>query len=304
MPDLSARLDAYPALPPDERAALAREVEAAGDAELAAALAEARAFAARLDAAAAPPDLAQHLADERLGHATDPAFAARIASDPALRDQAARVGARLDAVLAEAEDPVTQFERLSGHALQAPRAERPRAADRAAVPAPRAARVSRLRLVRGLAVAAAVCVTAYAGLFAASTARVPEPVRVADLDAALDYDAPTLRGGAAPDASLALAVDRLADARRSTLGLFPRYDDDALDAAAAELSRVAAAADAGGSVQQEALLRLARVRVHQERFADAQAPLRELVALGDYTAPTARRLLDYAAAQADASTSG
>ena len=296
--DLSSRLADYPALPPEERAALARDVDAAGDAALAAALAEAQAFAALLDAAGPPaPDLAQHLTDERLGHATDPALAARIARDPVLRAEAARIGARLDAVAAASEDPVAQFERLSGHTLAPPRAARPRAADRAAAPVA-SSRVSRLRLVRGLAVAASVCLVAYAGLFAASGARLSEPARVADLDAALAYRAPTLRGGGDPGAPLAEAIGGLAAARRSTLGLFPRYDADGLDAAAGELARVAEAADAGSGVQQEALLTLARVRIHQGRYADAAAPLRRLVALGDYAAPEARRLLDYATAQA------
>lgn len=300
MPDLTHRLDVFPALSPDERAALAREVAASGDAALTAALAEAEAFAALLDAAAAPPDLAQHLADERLGHATDPALAARIARDPALRAEAERIGTRLDALAAASEDPVAQFERLSGHTLKVARVERPRAADRPAAPASRSARVSRLRLVRGLAVAAAVCIAAYAGLSAVSGARLSEPARVADLDAALDYRTPTLRGGADPGAPLADAIDGLAEARHTTLGLFPRYDAAGLDAAATELDRVAEAAGAGSSVQQEALLTLARVRLYQERYAEAAAPLRRLVALGDYAAPEARRLLDYVTAQAGA----
>ena len=299
MSSLSDRLDAYDALSADERAELARAVSAAGDAELAARLAEEQAFEALLGAASpAALDVATYVTDRRLGRPVDLASEARIAADPQLSAEAVRVDARLDAMAAGMDDPLVKLERLTGHRVTPTGAStRDRAADRAAAPASRTARVRRLRLVRGLAVAAAVCVAAYGGLALVSSATLPERARVADLDAALDYRQPTLRGdaGVDPGAPLVAALDRLDEARSSTLGLFPRYDARALDGVAEELRGVAdAAAGSQSAVHQEALLTLGRVYLHQGDREAAARVLREVVALGDYAAPEARRLLDFA----------
>lgn len=304
MSSLSDRLDAYDALSPDARADLARAVDASGDAGLRERLRQEEALDALVAAGSPAFDVAAYVTDRRLGRPIDLASEARIAADPALSAEAARVDARLDAMADGMEDPIAKLERMTGHRVTPTAAgARGRAADRRAAPATRAARIGRMRLVRGLAVAAAFVVAAYGGLALVSGAALPERARVADLDAALEYRQPTLRGDAAadPGAPLVAALDRLDAARTSTLGLFPRYDARALDDVAAELRRVAddAAADRQSAVRQEALLTLGRVRLYQDDREAAARVLREVVAMGDYAAPEARRLLDYATQGAD-----
>lgn len=195
------------------------------------------------------------------------------------------------------EDPAAQFERLTGHLLAPERA----APDRAAEAPARTARVSRMRWARGLAAALVVVLIAYSGLAAVSSLTVSEAARVADLDAALDYRTPTLRGGgeATGDlgAPLAEALDRLAEARSTTLGFFPRYPDEALTAATEDVATIAERAPDASGVQQEALMSLARIQLHAERYPEAAATLRRIAELGSYDAPEARRLLDFVAAQ-------
>ena len=307
MSPLSDRLDDYAALPPDERAALDREA-AASPAD-AARLADARRFADLLDGAArpdgtvTPDDLAAHLTDRALGLVPDEAerIAAALAADPDLRAQADAMQAHLDA-LGGAEDPLAQFERLSGHRLAetpeaTPAAQRreparaARASDRTAAAPPRRALVSARRVL----VAAAFVVLAYGGLFAVSSGPPTERARVADLPDLASYDPPTLRGtsGDPLAARLDATLDAVADARRSTLGLFPTVDDAALDAAATEIEEIAAAAGPDSAVSQEARLALARVRLHQSRDAEAVRILGALVREQSYRATEARRLLDF-----------
>ena len=321
MSPLSDRLDDYAALPPDERAALDREA-AASPAD-AARLADARRFADLLDAAArvsgtvSPDDLAAYLTDRALGLVPDDAdrIAAALAADPGLRAEADAMQAHLD-VLGAAEDPLAQFERLSGHRLAGPLDAAPDAAtpaaetsaasrreparpvgrspDRAAATPPR----ERLVSARRVLVAAAFVVLAYGGLFAASAVTSgpqTERERVADLPDLASYAAPTLRGtpGDPLAARLDAALDAVAGARRTTLGLFPRTDGAALDAASNDLAALIAEADAGSTVSQEARLALARVRLHQSRDDEAVRLLGGLVQEQSYRATEARRLLDF-----------
>jgi hypothetical protein len=317
---LSERLDLYAALPPDERASVDRDVADSGSTTDAGRLAEARAFAALVDAAAdarpgrpvSADDVSAYLTDLSLGLV--PADADRVAAaldaDPALRAEADRVRARLDVLHEGAESPLAQFERLSGHRLDPPTeapartlrdprtdraSERPRAADRAAAAAPR----MRLVSVRRVLVAATVVLVAYGGLSVASTRQLSERYRVAELGDLASYAPPTMRGAAtdALPARLDAALDAVAGARRSTLGLFPHYDAAALDAAAAELTAIAGATDSGSDVSQEARLALARVHLYQERDAEAVRILSGLVREQRYRAPEARRLLDFVRTQ-------
>ena len=326
MSPLSDRLDDYAALPPDDRAALDREAAASpADAAL---LADARRFADLLDAAArvggtvSPDDLAAYLTDRALGLVPDDAdrIAAALAADPGLRAEADAMQAHLD-VLGAAEDPLAQFERLSGQRLAGPldaapdaatpAAETPaaetsaasrreparlvgRSPDRAAATPPR----KRLVSARRVLVAAAFVVLAYGGLFAASAVTSgpqTERERVADLPDLASYAAPTLRGtpGDPLAARLDAALDAVAGARRTTLGLFPRTDGAALDAASNDLAALIAEANAGSTVSQEARLALARVRLHQSRDDEAVRLLGGLVQEQSYRATEARRLLDF-----------
>ena len=320
MTSLSERLDDYAVLPPDERSAVDRDVAASGSAEAARRLADARAFAALLDSAAAGPvtsdDVGVYLADLSLG--LEPSDAGRVRAaldaDPALRAEAARVQARLDALHADAEAPAAQLERLAGHrlpapaaaatppaagaqprALRDPRADRSRASDRSVAAPPR----SRAAIARRALVLATVVLAAYGGLFGAFGSEKTDRSRVTDLGDLASYEAPTMRG-AEPDAlpaRLDAALDAVADARRSTIGLFPRYDAAALDAASAELAAVIGASDAASTVSQEARLALARVHLYRGRDAEAVRLLGALVREQSYRGPEARRLLDFVRTQ-------
>ena len=320
MSSLSDRLDDYAALPPDERAAAARD--AAASPEYAEQFAEARALAALLDAAAAArpgrpvseDDLAAFLADQALGLVPSDAVRveAALAADPGLRDAADRMRSRLanlDAHAAGAESAEAQFERLFGRTLPSPAAaapaEAPRSAhrngearhaarpsaDRAAAPPPRAARSGTGRRV--LVLAAALLV-AYGGLAAVSASQQTGRARLADLADLASY-APIETRGADADplaARLDTALDGVAGARRTTLGLFPRFDSARLDAVAVDLAGISSAADPASSVSQEARFALARVRLHQSRDGDAVRLLAALVSEQSYRSAEARRLLD------------
>jgi hypothetical protein len=139
-----------------------------------------------------------------------------------------------------------------------------------------------------------VLVVAYSGLFLVSTQTISDRYRLADLDGLADYEALRLRGGEADDLDtrLDVALDGIDDARRSVLGLFPRYDNEALDGVATNLEDVVSAAAPNSSVHEEALFALARVRFAQEREAPARAALEALVEGRGARASEARRLLD------------
>ncbi len=299
MTDISSRLADYPDLLPRQRA----EVDAfvAAHPEWEGSLAEAQAFAALLDAAVDDETdaVVRRAVDERLGLNTSEREWAPRSGDTLDADRLRR---RLDE-LATAEDPVRKFERLTGRSLDAASVAEPAlggdgqahglsaAPDRPAVVALRRSS----HLPRWIAVGVAVLAVAYGGLYAASAASVSERSQLAALGELSGYVAPTLRGTA--DASLPgrldAALDRVDEARQSTLGLFPRYDADRLAAVAADLGAVATEADPETAVSQEARYALGRVSLYLGRDADAARVLGTLVREGGYRAPAARRLLDY-----------
>ncbi|MDT0631533.1 hypothetical protein RQM47_02385 [Rubrivirga sp. S365] len=259
MDDLGPLIDDYPALSPEERADVEARVAAAP--EWAAALAAAQEFAALLDAAAPRP-------------APPPA-----GGDGQRPDDAA--AARLRALLAEAEDPVQKFERLTGQPLP----------DLPPRPTPNGKGGGRAG--RGGAAAVVVLLALWGGVAAQSAATAPERARVADVGALADVD-PTARGGVEPLAArLDHALSRVADARRGAPSRPARYDADALATAAADLGGLVAEAPAGSAVAQEAGLARGRVLLHLGRDADAARTLGALVRDGGYRAPEARRLLDW-----------
>lgn len=292
-------LEQYPALTPSERSAVDARLE--GQPEWAEAWAEARrlaAFADALDVTAR--DVARAAVDRRMGYAVPDAEAIdrAIAADPALAAEAARVSARLGEVETAAEDPIARFERLSGLTVPTPSStseSSPSEGSTAVRPllTPRPA-ARRLRLAP-LAAAAGVLIVVYGGLFVVSASSVSPRQQVAALSEVETTVPDALRGpGALADADdLADALGPIDDARRSTLGLFPRYDADALDEAADALAAVARDADPRSWVSQEARLALGRVLVQQGRDAEAVRVLGGLVREGSYRASLARRLLDF-----------
>jgi len=143
-------------------------------------------------------------------------------------------------------------------------------------------------------VLAAALLVAYGGLAAVSAAQQTDRARLADLADLASYAPIATRGaGADPLAErLDAALDGVDDARRTTLGLFPRFDSARLDAVAVDLAGISSAADPASSVSQEARLALARVRLHQGRDGEAVRLLAALVGEQSYRAAEARRLLD------------
>ena len=317
MSTLSDRLDDYAVLPPSERAEVDREVALSGSAEDAECLADARRFAALLDAAGdVRPEgpisagiVAEYLADTSLGlsHPDADRVRAAIGADPELQAEAARIQARLDTRVRDADAHAARFEALFGTsevaelapepaaepaAERAPRNDRARASDRPAVVSPRA----RLAVTRRVLVIAVSFVVAYGGLFAVSASQQTDRARVADLRDLGSYTPVTTRGAGDADplpARLDAALDAVVAARRTTLGLFPHVDADALGAAAGDLAGIVRVAGPGTTVSQEARLALARVHVAKSRDADAVSLLGSLVRDESYRAPEARRLLDF-----------
>jgi len=303
MTDIPDRLEAYPTLSPQER----DEVDAyvAAHPKWAADLDEARQLATVLDrhrAGVSRVDVAEAIAGEALGQTVNADVAEALASSPDLQAHADTVRQRVDALAAKLEDPISQFERLTGRASASPLTlvntgaipfpDR-RAGDRAPETTVRPGRL-RLAWARPLATAAVLLVVAYSGLFLVSTQTLSDRHRLADLDALSDYEPLRLRGGEADDLDrrLDVVLDEVDATRRSVLGLFPSYDAAALDDVAIHLEDIVSAAAPNSSVHEEALFALARVRFAQEQETPARAALTALVQSGGARAPEAQRLLD------------
>lgn len=294
---LDRRLQAFAALSADERAGVVAEVHATRP-DLADDLAEAQAFASLLDAAGSEgTDLATRVADQRLGHRPMPLAA------PEDADRIAEMEATLDRFEAEGESPLAQFERLTGHTLDVappPEVATPEARtnghalqvalDRAAAVPPRT------RLWRKVAALGLVLVVGYSIAFATSATLAPERAQMAEIGDIEDTFRPVR--SEASDA-YAEALDVLTDARRTTLGLFLRYDDDALDEAAEQFAQIASD-DPQGVFGEEASLAIGRIRLLQGRDDDARIALESVEARRSYRAPEASRLIDYLDAQARA----
>ncbi len=326
MNPLSERLDAYASLAPDERAALAREVAATASPDDAAALAEAQALAHVLDAAQRPgnavtdDDLAAYLADQALG--LDPHDAARIetalGADAGLRAREHAMRTRLGLLDAHTPDEALdeRIERLVGHApltdeppetasAEARRTHRaPKRRAAAERPAAAPPRARRGLMTRALAVLGALVVVVYGGLYQFGPQFQHTPgerarIAVADLADLPSYTPLVTRGSEADTLAgrLDTALDAVAGARRTTLGLFPRYDDARLSAAATRLAALIGASAPSTSVSQEARFALARVRLYQHRDAEAVRLLGALVREQSYRAPEARRLIDFVRTQ-------
>lgn len=226
---------------------------------------------------------------------------------------------RLKALTAESESPRAQFERLTGHRLGA----RPRATERHGLtpaaaeptaPAPQPVRrdrskgwrtsvtdplslLQRVSLPRLAFAATFVAVLLYASLFVASRAGQPEHVRLADLDAVeKEFAGLRLRG---PDGELDLAADHYAealetldDARSSFLGLFPRYDPDALAEAIRLLEQTVDVEGSDSALGLEAWFLIGEILLHQGEVEAARDAFEIVVEQQGPSAPDAQRLLN------------
>lgn len=308
MTDIETRLDTYAALTLDQRAEI--------DAYVAQypiwkeRHTEAQALAALLDAAIESDEdrIVRHVVDEWMGIETREDIETVLRAHPHLALEADHITDHLDELASAAEDPIAKFERLTGRPLDAESV--PEEGDGQAlsatplpqtVPEPRAKRRRARRLPRWIAAVVAVLGVTYGGLYAVSVASVSERTQMADLAELSAYEVPVVRSADPDDLAsrLEATLDRIGDARRSTLGLFPTYDEDALAAVAADLGAITVEANAETSVSQEDRFALGRVYLQQGRDADAARVLGTLVREGSYRAPEARRLLDYIRAQDD-----
>ncbi|MEM0961618.1 MAG: hypothetical protein AAGK21_03610 [Bacteroidota bacterium] len=281
MSDLRTLIDTYPDLSCEDRATVRARVEYRP--ELSALLDRARQLADLVDAARAEDtDIERAERDVDAWLRGDNAPEDPLASRP-FRDLLARSSEALGTGESSAGEPPAG-DAPAGNAQQPAQPSQPD-------PPP----VVRWgpRLVGVVGVAALL----YGALGIASMLSLSERDQVAELS-----DVKAERIGEAD--RLYAALDAVRDARRSVLGLFPRYDAEALDATAGELASVAGDASPRSWQSQEARLALGRIHLYRQRDAEAARVLGSLVSDGDYRAPVARRLLDYIRSSGEASASG
>lgn len=242
--------------------------------------------------------LAYYLATRRLTHHPTPpalreAFArieARLREEPSLRARCDELEHQL-ATLEASTDAADLFERLTGHTLD-PVPEAAPAADRRPL--------RRLRPL-GLRVAAILLVglIMYGALWLAGRQAQPAMQQIAAFTTE-DFEMQNLRMRGAqpatpavtPDALYQQALPLLQSARTTTLGLFPRYDQDDLAAAADLLERAAAQEQEGTILHFEATYLLGKIHLLQGDVAGARAALQTVAAGQDWRAEEAAALLD------------
>ncbi|MDX1440346.1 MAG: hypothetical protein R3284_10640 [Rubricoccaceae bacterium] len=222
-----------------------------------------------------------------------------IRQNPELASIVTSLEENLSRMTANAEDPIAQFERLSGHAVSSQTSTRvSRANDRAAAPPAREMRLVHRRPMR-LALAACIALVGlYGALWFAGSATTAEHHRIADLDeVSAAYEGPRFRGESSSTdiERYEEAVALLRDARTSTLGLFPSYDFQKLGEAEQVLKRIVESSDEPTFVSMEAEFVLGRIYVHQQRYGEATEVLEPIVERAGPRAGSAQRLLDYVA---------
>jgi len=232
----------------------------------------------------------QHLHPEAVPSRVQAAFAeleARIEEDETLRqalDAARRRMQEAEAAL----DPVSHFESLTDHTLDPEAAADPESSEaQEATPSLLEVFLNVPVLLRRGAVAAVVLVGLYGGLYGVSTALQSPLDRLATVEVSSQvvdsYAGTTLRDPvpeadtASVDEQYLKALSTLRDARTSTLGLFPRYDQDALARAEQGLSRVLEQVDAGSFLALEARFYLGKIFLAQEEVQAARRHFKAVV---------------------------
>lgn len=190
-----------------------------------------------------------------------------------------------------AEDPFDQFTRLSGHTIHDNQSAGNKSQGES-TPA-------HMRLVKQpVRWALAACigfVALYGALRVASSQMEAEHIRVANLeDVSAVYEGPRFRSETSENdiEQLEDALQVLVDSRRSTLGLFPTYNESDLERAKGLLQSLSASEEPS-FVSMEAGFVLGKLLLHQEQYSDAEAHLEQVVQLEGPRASDARRLLDY-----------
>jgi anti-sigma-K factor RskA len=236
----------------------------------------------------------QHLHLEAVPSRLQAAFAdleARIEEDEALRRNVDAARRRIQEAEA-AVDPVSHFESLTDYTID-PEASPEPAADPEAAKA-REATPSLLDvflnlpvLLRRGAVVAVVLVGLYGGLYGVSSA-VQSPLdRLAAVEVSsqvVDNYADTNLRSPVPESDTASvdeqyleALSTLREARTSTLGLFPHYDQEALARTKQALNRVLERVERGSFLALEARFYLGKVSLAQEEVETARRHFKTVV---------------------------
>lgn len=236
----------------------------------------------------------QHLHPEAVPSRLQAAFAeleARIEEDEALRQDVDAARRRMQEAEA-AVDPVSHFESLTDHTLDPetspePAADRESSETQEATPSLLEVFLNLPVLLRRGAVAAVVLVGLYGGLYGVSAALQSPLDRLSTVEVSSQvvdsYAETTLRSPvpetdtASVDEQYLKALSTLRTARTSTLGLFPRYDQDALAQAEQGLSRVLEQVDAGSFLALEAHFYLGKISLAQEEVQTARRHFKTVV---------------------------
>ena len=212
-----------------------------------------------------------------------------------LQAQVEAIRSSLHRLTETAEDPIARFDRLTTRkqgSSSTPAADREAVARRQSM---RLARPVRLALAASLAL-----VAVYGALSVMSWQLQPERARLAGLqNTAEAFEEMRFRGQSnePPPDDLVESLEILREARSSTLGLFPSYDGDRLDAAAELAERVAVDEDQTTLQRAQAHYILGKIRMYQGRDPEAARALQVVVDRQAEGAEDARRLLDFIGAQ-------
>lgn len=210
---------------------------------------------------------------------------ARIEEDEALRQDVNAARRRLQEAEAAVE-PVSHFESLTDHTLDAEAAPEPAAqpesaeAQEAAAPSLLDVFLNLPVLLRRGAVAAVLLVGLYGGLYVVSSALQSPLDRLAAVKVSsqvVDNYADTNLRSPVPESDTTSvdeqyleALSTLREARTSTLGLFPRFDQEALAQAEQDLNRVLEQVEPGSFLALEARFYLGKISLAQEEVNTAR----------------------------------
>lgn len=235
----------------------------------------------------------QHLHPEAVPSRLQSAFAeleARIEEDETLRQDLDAARRRMQDAEA-AVDPVSHFESLTDHTLDSGTSREPAESESSeaqeATPSLLEVFLNVPVLLRRGAVAVVLLVGVYGALYGLSTALQSPLDRLATVEVSsqvVDNYADTNLRSPVPEADTASADEQylkalstLRKARTSTLGLFPRYDQDALAQAEQGLSRVLGRVEAQSFLALEAHFYLGKISLAQEEVEAARRHFKTVV---------------------------
>lgn len=218
------------------------------------------------------------------------ALEARLSDDPKLRARYQALTSRLEEAAASL-DPAAQFEELTGFQVSSLEGLSSESAERAPAPERRSEDASSMSVrdalvfslpsaFRWAVAAVALVALAYGGLFAISQALQSDAERLALVDLGeTQVEGYELRlRGAQPvadststDALYLQALRTLREAQTTTLGLFPRYDQQKLRQAEQLLQRVIEREESRSFLQVEAYFFLGKVHLAQGKIEAARS---------------------------------